>query len=285
MILRKMIIVLLAMVFVTFQSFAEQSIEIDTVGCDASNFFLDPAGQAIIANNINSFDKAINYWSNFDGEYFETNAGPLHSDPCFSTDERLYNSALTGTDNGAFYEWNIVLQMKPEYDLNLKIIDCVLATNESDPYSKAAQTAYYRLPYGPISFNPYASPRLTVTAHPGPFAISGFVEPFHLDARMLPSLDVVPLDEIEYASKGIFAESILLKRPVSGVAPNASGEEMFTLKQGDQIRVRIEVPALNTVDIRYGHGNVMLEYIGIRHTGYLTDGLPCRWRWPDYCSP
>ena len=287
MILRKMIVVLSALVFMTFQSFAEQSIEIDTVGCDASNIFLGPTGQAIIANNINSFDFAINYWSNFAydedddwGEYFETNAGQLRPDPCFSTDSRQYNSALTDADNSSVYEWSIVLQMKPMYDLNLKIIDCVLQHNDIDPYSDAAQTAYDRLPWGQILFFPNASPRLTVTAHPGPFHVAGFVEPFHLDARMLPSLDVVPLDEIEYASKGIFAESILLKRPVSGEEQNASGEQMFTLKQGDQIRVRIEVPAENTVDIRYGQGNVMLEYIGIRHTGYLTDGLPCRWRWP-----
>ncbi len=45
---------------------------------------------------------------------------------------------------------------------------------------------------------------------------------------------------------------------------------MYTLSQGDMIEVRVDIPGNSTCDIRYGEDNVVLKYIGMIGTAYMT---------------
>jgi hypothetical protein len=61
-----------------------------------------------------------------------------------------------------------------------------------------------------------------------------------------------------------------MKMPETGTT-NALGQTMYNLKQGDRIKVTIQIPGNNTADIRYGQDNVILKYIGIVGTWYYGD--------------
>ncbi|MDY6986525.1 MAG: hypothetical protein SWQ30_00555 [Thermodesulfobacteriota bacterium] len=245
--------------------------EFDAVGCDATNYFAvqDKIKQAVIANNIDAFGNPINYYSDFLEESFTTTGGDLLPDPCFPG----HLSAMTDVWNEAIYQWDIVLQMKPESDIDLNIVDCVLDHDELDVWGGADQTGRYRAPWGELLFVRTGNPLITVEAIPGPYATPGFVEPFNLDARTHPGLLTVPMVEATYTSKAFWEEGIVLVMPESG-ATNGMGQTVFNLKDGDIIRVTIAMPSWNTVDVHYGQDNVMLKYIGIIGTEYLNDD-PC----------
>jgi len=87
-----------------------------------------------------------------------------------------------------------------------------------------------------------------------------------MDARTLPGLTPVAMDQQLYTSKALWAEGIVLVMPETGVQ-NQSGQSMYALKQGDVIQVQIAIPPQPT-DIRYGADNVILKYIGIVGTDY-----------------
>lgn len=280
--MRRIRVIMLVGVLVMFAStaWAGNMPEFDAVGCDNYNIFAGfnwiQYGQ-VIDNNVGPYGK-INEYSIFyelidnelvEVEKFEQTAGQLFPDPCFP----YMDSALTDAWNEAYYEWWIVLQMKPESDINLNIYDCVLKHNFFDPWGEAEQTGRYRAPWGQLMFVPSANPLVTVWAYPGEYATPGFESPFYLDARTLPGLSAVPMNGKLYTSKAIWDEEILLILPETGLT-NASGETIYNLKQGDRIRVRIEIPpANNTADIRYGQDSVLLKYIGITGTWYY--GEPC----------
>lgn len=242
--------------------------EFDAVGCDATNYFAaqDPIKQLVITNAVDSSGKQINFYSDFvpdDLEFFRSTAGQLYPDPCFPN----YLSALTDVWNEAVYEWQIVLQMKPESDINLNIVDCVMKHNETDVWTGTEQSGRYRAPWGQLFFVPTANPTLTVEAVPGEFASFGS---FYMDAFTGPGLNPLPLVNTPYTSKALWEEGIVMILPETGTT-NGSGQTVYNLKQGDAIKVMVSIPGNNTADIRYGKGNVILKYIGIVGTEYLAD--------------
>jgi uncharacterized repeat protein (TIGR01451 family) len=245
--------------------------EFDTVGCDATNYFVigDKIKQLVIDRNVNSYGQKINLWSDFWDEYFSTTAGELYPDKCFPG----YDSALTDPWNQGVYEWNIVLQMKPESDINLNIVDCVMEHNQLDIWNNAEQTGQYRASWGELFFVPAANPMVTAEAIPGPYATPGFEESFTLDGRTHPALNTVPLLNAHYTSKAFWEEGIIIALPETGTT-NSQGQSVYNLKNGDNIRVTIEIPTSNTVDIHYGPDNVILKYVGIIGTEYVTEE-PC----------
>jgi hypothetical protein len=267
--------------------------EYDAVGCDNCNVFAMGnflQFQQVVWKNYGP-DGPINFYSDFYDEYFRQTAGQLFPDPCFGCSrevEGMYlqvESALTDAWNEAVYEWQIVLQMKPESDINLNIYDCVLKHNSFTPWGDfpyieagAEQTGRYRADWGQLFFVPSANPLVTVTAYPGPYATPGFSEPMILDARTLPTLELTPMDGKLYTSKALWDEDIVLALPQTGV-PNMSSQMGYNLKQGDKIKVTIEIPYNNTADIRYGPDNVILKYIGITGTWYYGDD--CYWNSVD----
>lgn len=243
--------------------------EFDTVGNDANNYFAvansAQYGQ-VIANNIGP-NGPLNNLSMFWQEYFSNTAGQTFDDPVFPG----LDSALTDTWNEGTYHWTIVLQMKPESDLNINIYDSVLKHNEFTPWGGAEQTGRYRAPWGQLMFVPSANPNITVMASPGPFATPGFRAPVVLDARVMPGLGRLGLDKALYTSKCLWSEDIVVIMPETGTT-NSLQQSMYNLKQGDMISVDIAIPGNNTADIRYGQDSVTVKYIGIVGTWYYGYG-------------
>lgn len=293
--MKKILLALVVLAFMATPAVAGNQPEFDAVGCDATNFFIDNVLKAVCANSV-YFDKNINLLSDFtkkmvDGkevagpEGFTTTAGQLWPDPCFDVTATnpgnefpvragcTYKSALTDPWNEAIYTWKIVLQKKPESDIDLNIRDCVLKHNEFDVWGESEQTGRYRAPWGQLIFVESANPAVTVTAAPGPFATPGFTKPFGLDARLMPGLGLVSLDEALYTSKSLFEESLVMKLPATG-GFNQAGDGEYNLKQGDIITITVTIPPNNTVDLFYGKDNVMLKYIGIVGTEYT--GNECK---------
>ena len=251
-------------------AFAGNIPEFDAVGCDATNYFNDAIKWSVVDNNTDGFGYPINWWSDFtpypyQDEFFRNTAGQLYPDPCFPE----YLSALTDAYNEAIYQWRIVLQMKPESDINLNIVDCVLKHNEFDIWTSAEQTGRYRAPWGQLFFVPTANPSVTVKAIPGKYATPGFHSPFIMDARTLPGLFPIPLIDAQYTSKALWEEGIVMVLPETGLT-NCEGQSVYNLKQGDAIDVIVSIPGNNTADIRYGSDNVILKYIGIVGTEYCS---------------
>jgi hypothetical protein len=220
-------------------------------------------------------------------EYFKTSGGQLFPDPCFFDLAQLpdesgnpvppiftgYTSALIDAWNEATYEWKIVLQMKPESDLNLNIYDCVTKHNTFDVWGEAEQTGRYRAPWGQLFFTPNQNPVITVEAYPGSFTTPGFTTPFIMDARPLPGLDPpVPLLDAFYTSKALWSEGIIMVMPETGLT-NSSGQTMYALKQGDMLKVTVYVNP-NPTDIFYGQDNVILKYIGVVGAYYYAPPPP-----------
>ncbi|MDY6953579.1 MAG: hypothetical protein SWE60_18880, partial [Thermodesulfobacteriota bacterium] len=248
--------------------------EFDAVGCDATNYFAaqDTIKQLVVENGLDSFGTRINLHSDFEpygDESFTSSGGQPLPDPCFPG----YMSALTDVWNEGIYQWDIVLQMKPESDIDLNIVDCVMKRNGADVWSGAEQTGRYRAAWGELFFVPTGNPRLTVEASPGPYPTPGFDGPFYLDARTHPGLTPEPLVDAPYTSKAFWEEGIIVALPETGTT-NGAGQMVYNLKQGDIISVQVAVPAWNTVDVRYGRDSVILKYVGILGTEHLTDE-PC----------
>ena len=291
---RKILMVFVAVAFMCVPAFAGDQPEFDAVGDDSTNFFNDAIMQMVIANNIAANGTPINLASDFKNcfypasydpdiyagpwESFNQTAGSLYEDPCFSR-IGYYESALTDWWNTGEYEWQIVLQKKPQTDIELNIVDCILKHNSFDPfgttpYSGADQTGRYTMPWGEPFFVASANPRVTVTALPGCYATNGF-EPFIMDARTKPGLEVVPLDKALYTSIGVWEDVIVMVMPENGTV-NGSDQHNVRLKQGDRILVHVDIPFNNSVDIRYGADNVILKYVAVHGTEFMnTDPCCC----------
>lgn len=278
--IRKVFLAVVLAMFLATPAWAGNIPEFDAVGCDAANFFAKTNLPyfVVILNNIGP-NGPINDFSVFPTrEAFATTAGQLFPDPCWGFGGRDVmdlsgfwfkglESALTDAWNQGIYTWKIVLQMKPETDINVNIYDCVLKHNEFDLWEAADQTGRYRAPWGELVFVPTANPIMTVKAFPGPFATPGFVDPLILDARTLPGLTLVAMDQQLYTSKAHWEEGLVMALPKTGET-NTSGQTEFNLKQGDLIEVKVEIPPTNTVDLFYGPDNVLLKYVGVIGTWY-----------------
>ena len=283
--IRKIIIFSILIALTATPAIAGNAPEFDAVGDDSANIFNDFIKEMVVGNNYVAgvYINECSDWDNFHEtvnsvyvwEEFFTTAGMLFPDPCFNDPQvyRSYSSALTDAYNAAEYRWRIILQMKPESDIDLNIVDCVTKHNEPDWGYSAEQTGRYRADWGQLFFVPSANPSVTVAAIPGPFATPGFEEAFYMDARQIPGLGLLCLDNALYTSKALWEEGIVMVMPETGVT-NSCGETMFNLKQGDAIEVSVSVPGNNTCDIYYGPDNVVLKYIGIVGT-YFYNELEC----------
>ena len=276
--IRKILFLLVAAVFLVTPAFAGDQPEFDGVGCDATNYFNDRVKSMVCWSNQNFDGRLINEHSDFWlVEDFTQNAGQLKASICFWD----YEDALVDAWNSARFEWTIVIQKKPQTDLDLNIRDCVVKHNSftpfgDSPFEGAEQTGRYSMPWGQVFWVLDANPRVTAKALRGPYHTAGFpADGFYLDARTTPGLTTVALVDALYTSKGVWEESIVVIMPETGVV-NQSGQTQYRLKQGDRIKVTIDVPGNNTADIRYGADNVVIKYIGIHGTEYLDD-------W--YCGP
>ncbi len=260
--MKKVILVLLAVMFLSSSAWAGTIPEFDAVGCDVLNVFAKYNSiqyAQLIAYNKGPYGP-INYFGLFPEEYFHQSAGQGFKDPCFGPYGLI--SHLTDVYNEGVYEWYIVLQMKPASDLNVNIHDCVLDHNKFTPWGWAQQTGRYTSGQSGSVFDVTANPSITVIAYPGPNATPNFIAPFIMDARTLPGLDTVALDDTLYTSKGIWSEGLVVVMPETGKT-NASGQTTYDLKQGDKIYVRIAIPYNSTCDIRYGADSVIVKYLGI----------------------
>jgi hypothetical protein len=217
------------------------------------------------------------YWEDQYDEWFYTNAGQLKFSNCYGVKDcntgRILQ-ALTDAYNSGTYEWQIVLQKKPESDLNINIFDCVLKHNETDISRYAEQTGRYRASWGELFFDPFRNPAITARAFGGPYAqdlnLRGAGMP--LVARTMPGLEPLELNQVLYTSKAHWEEGIVVRLPQNG-SFTPSGFAERNLKQGDKIYVRVNVPFTNSVDIHYGPSDVLIKYIGVIGTEYF--GHPC----------
>lgn len=281
--MKKILIGLVAVIFLVTPAMAGNQPEFDAVGCDALNFFNDFIKVAVCENGQVVHPTLglirINEYSDFPfdpdtgwGEFFNTTAGQLYPDTCFNEicPTENYASALVDPWNEAIYRWQIVLQKKPESDINLNIRDCVTKHNEWDIWTAAEQTGRYRAPWGQLFFVPTANPTVTVVASPGPFATPAFVVPFVMDARTMPGLVLVALADAVYTSKALWEEALVMALPATG-GLNALGQPQYNLHQGDYLTIQVRIPPNNSVDLRYGPDNVVLKYIGIVGTEFVGE--------------
>lgn len=267
--IRKIFPVLLLSMFLASFAWAGNIPEYDAVGVDKDNFFAKTNAIYTVVTNYMAakwFDLEAN--SDFrpgNNEFFKTTAGQLFDDACWGG----FKSALTPVYTASVYEWQIVLQMQPESDINLNIYDCVLKHNEFDIWTAAEQTGRYRAPWGQLFFIPAANPRVTALAYGGPFKDPGWDGTSrYLDARLMPGLFQLAVDQLPYTSKAHWPEGIVLVMPETGTQ-NTKGQTMYDLHQGDKIYVKVQIPNINSVDLWYGADNVLLKYIGIIGTWYL----------------
>jgi len=270
--------------------------EYDAVGCDATTFFAqDIVHQLVVCNNIKLGKKIECYsdWAkqgSFDSatgcqtfpekdthispegativdktydEWFSTDAGQADCDVCFPG---LCSYKTTAANSGQ-YIWQIELQKKPATDLDLIIHDCVVKPNSqtpfgSNPFEGAAQTGRTFTVGGASFFTDGFNPAVTVLALPGKYKTSGFpAAGFILDARRVPGLgNVVPLQTALFTSKGIWSEDIVIKMPENG-GTNALGTPTVRLKQGDKLKITVDVPFTNPVDISYAPQSVLVEFV------------------------
>lgn len=278
--IRKIFLLLIAALLIGTPVQAGSRPEFDAVGDDSANIFNDIVDQNIVSNAADGFMNQIERFSDFtnfstpfgNAEFFRTQSGILYPDPCFfylPSAHAPYLSALTSTYDQGLYKWRIVLQMKPQTDINLNIVDCVFKSGGTDIFRSVDQTGYYRAPWGQLVFVQNTNPSITVRVFPGPFATPGFVAPFIMDARTVPGLAPVALNNVLYTSKALWGETIPIALPATG-SSNSSGQPAFDLKQGDMIDILITIPFNNTVDVRYGSDNVVLKYVGIIGTEYTN---------------
>ena len=276
--------------------------EYDAVGCDYCNGFAATSLKYYVVNGFNLtnfysdftrtnadrytsnepypykrvFEQGGLFYDSIYDEWFYTQAAQLKFDTCYGgvrdCNTGYIASALTDAYNIGIYEWQIVLQMKPETDLNINIFDCVTKHNTFNIRDYAEQTGRYRADWGQLFFVQSANPSITALAYPGQFATPGFVSGLILDARAMPTLGLVALNQALYTSKAHWEEGLVVKLPQNGDV-STSGQTEYNLKQGDKIFVRVDVPFNNSVDIRYGPSNVIVKYVGVIGTEYF--GADC----------
>jgi hypothetical protein len=266
--IRKIFPVLLLAVLLASTAWADNVPEFDAVGTDSANYFAQTnlpyvmvtdwwAGQA----------RSIEAFSNFVGERFtymgwDLEGGRLFEDPCYDLSPK--GSAITARGNYGWYQWEIVLQMNPESDINLNIFDCVLkpqgAVNKG-LFGDADQTGHFWL-IAEQYFVRSMNPKITVTATAGRNNYNyGTIT---LDARKMPTLCKTELDQKYYTSKAHWEEGIVIALPWTGCYNSRGGME-YDLRAGDKITVLVEID--NTpVDIYYGQDNVILKYVGVLGT-------------------
>ena len=253
--------------------------EFDCVRGDANNYFNDAIKDMVV--DANPWNLASDFTDVLDERfppfmemYMEFFTPPVQMTPdiCFIG----YESAYTQWRRQARYEWQIVLQMDPQSDLDINIVDCVVKHNSktafgTNPWEGADQTGRYQMTDGASMFILGSNPRITVEAHPGPYHVFGFTTPFILTNRPQGGLDpTLPLNGLLYTSKALWEESLVVKMP--GHEDDGTGSE-YPLSAGDMINIKVDIPFSNSVDIRYGEDNICVKYVGIDGTIYTAPDL------------
>jgi hypothetical protein len=223
-------------------------------------------------------------------------------------------TAMISAGNAGWYEWTIALPKKPEGELNLELQCGVLKPNSEALFGRGAINVCAAVtgePVGPnctrITGAPLITsglPRLEVIAHPG---CNNDFTPFHLTAYKNPgqyamtkaadpqckpagtkclndSTSLQVLDgtvRARIALKACMEETVLVKWPKAGEM-NELGESEAALEAGDLIKVRIKVPAGNTVDLYCGKYSVTIGGIGEPNT--LLDDNNCACISDAYCQ-
>jgi hypothetical protein len=270
--LKKIVLIMVVVAFMCVPALAGERPEFDAVGDDSAIYFGSPSIALVLANNPWNGDSDF---TGFPGREDWDGPGGLDDDLCFPG----YQSKLVpaGFAGGLGFNYRIVLQMRPDTDLDINIIDCVVKPNSetafgTDPFEGAHQTGRYLLlgflPFFDVTMNPIIS----AMAFPGPNAAGGWA-PFYLTARTHPLLRNVTLDGARtyYTSKAIWDESIVVRLPEPRV-PVDGWPNMFeaALQQGDLIAIDIAMPAQNPVDIRYGQYSVFIKYVGVDRTDWTA---------------
>ena len=274
--LKKALLIFVAVAFMCVPALAGERPEFDAVGPDDAIYFVSPAIGLVLQNNPWNADSDFTGFVNREGW---SGPGGLDPDLCFpGYDSHLVAAGFAG---GLGFKYDIVLQMRPDTDLDINIIDCVVKPNSetafgTNPYEGAHQTGRYLLmgflPFFDVTMNPIIS----AMAVAGPNS-AGAWDPFYLTARTHPLLRNVVLDGARtyYTSKGIWDESIVVRLPTPRT-PVDGWPNMFeaALQQGDLIAIDIAMPAQNPVDIRYGQYSVFIKYVGVDRTEWTaTDEL------------
>jgi hypothetical protein len=255
--IKKLALLILFVAFISTPALAGNIPEFDAVGNDSANYFNDFIQQMVAANNIDASGTVINENSDFISESFNTSASADDPSPCFPG----YSDHKAGPWFPNYFQWQIVLQMAPETDLDLMIRDCVLKENQRNIWRYAQQTGRWRQTNGKLVFAKNKNPRVTVLALPGIKQPAGAL-PFYMDARKMPGLNLVSLQDQLYTTKALWQESIVMKLPEPGTF-NRAGQPVFVLREGDLLDVTITIPWNNPVDIYYGPDNVEIKYVGI----------------------
>jgi hypothetical protein len=271
MMMKKLLLVLIAAAFICTPALAGDRPEFDCVGDDSANFFNDFIKDLVVANNP---------W-NLASDFTDPNLYPVPeafippvqptADLCFR--DFGYLSAYTQWHRPARYTYYIILQMDPQSDLDVNIVDCVSKHNATTifgagPFDGADQTGRTFDWLGNPYFDPGANPRVTAQAIPGEYAVFGFAAPFFLTNRTQGGLFLVPFVDLLYTSKALWEEGLVARMPELG-APAPNGVE-YPLSAGDIIRIDIDIPPTSTTDIRYGSDNVCIKYVGVTNTIYTN---------------
>jgi hypothetical protein len=206
-------------------------------------------------------------------------------------------TSLTSAGNSGWYEWTIALPKKPEGELNLEIECGVLKPNSFEFLDYDAITSCAAETGEPIGagictrvskglLRPGALPKITAIAVPG---CQNSFDKFHLTAYKNPSNYAITKAEgalknsaslqvlngsstARIALKGCMEKTILIKWPVEGTV-NALGETEANLEAGDIIKVRMDIPTANTVDVYCSQYSLTIGGIGEPST--LLDEHDC----------
>src|SRR4030042_2590615 len=209
-------------------------------------------------------------------------------------------TALTSKGNGGWYEWVIALPKKPEGEMNLEIQCAVLKPDETDILNCAAETGEIvdnsctRIPG--TYLKPTALPKITAIAYPGgqnefaPLHLTAYKNPGNYSITRQSAGSAFPgalkdnatlyvlngTAGARIALKACMEKTVLIKWPVEG-EQNALGEFEANLEAGDLIKVRMDIPTANTVDVYCGQYSLTIGGIGEPLTFTTDSQMPQRY--------
>jgi hypothetical protein len=266
--LKKALLVMIAVAFMCVPALAGDRPEFDAVGDDSANFFNDFIKDYVVANN--PWNLASDFTDPLVYPVPEAFIPPVQLTPdlCFNALGGGYLSAYTQWHRPARYTYFIILQMDPQSDLDINIVDCVYKHNATTifgagPFDGADQTGRTFDWLGNSYFDPGANPRITAQAIPGTNPVFGFVAPFFLTNRTQGGLFLTPFVDLLYTSKALWEEGLVAVMP-------ELNQGVFPLSAGDVIRIDIDIPPTSTTDLRYGEDNVVIKYVGVTGTIYTN---------------
>ncbi len=241
-------------------------------------------------------------------ERFSSKIAPISPEVCCEKDTSecpdIGNSRITKGNSG-WYEWVIGLPKKPEGELNIEIecgvlkpnaweilghdainlcaaetgeiIDPGLCRRLPDSYLKVSALPKITAIAYPGSQNDFIPFHLTSYKNPGTYAVSKQNNPSPPPVKILTnSISLQVLDgslETRIALKACMNKTIIVKWPKTGVM-NALGETEANLEAGDLIKVRMDIPLANTVDIYCSAYSVKIGGIGAPPWAPAEE-LPC----------